>query len=447
MEAAFTENAYQILGLPVSAEQSEIKKRARLLIAQIAIGENKLPTDLSICGLDRTEDLVKNAVQRLSTPQGKTREVYFWFSDEGVDYLPKSGTVSDIEKAVQHLSMRSAQKGKWNAKRDHAVFLMRLLFFKKSKKKYLLESLGLWKDLIHADSAWKYFGLYFKNIDDVQLGDSVMVNLRQWVDTTVSDLYSELSEKWNDAEYALAYTKVFGKISRHAHKNILTPRANEIEKATQDLGSIVWHDGALSKKNVDEVKKCVAIIQNALNKLMDSDLYEEPDVIAIRDKASDAIRSVAIDLTNQYDDFERSALLLSIAEEISGTHSTKTRTQSEKKTVEDNRATQKFLVPVLDLINKGKFLKAVEYIEHQMAVNEDDPRALKILKSQLTPVMGRYITETRSSAMEKLEKKDFQGATQALKDLAEAQRARNRWLAIVAALLVLVAVEIAVRGG
>ena len=108
MEAAFTENAYQILGLPVSAEQSEIKKRARLLIAQIAIGENKLPTDLSICGLDRTEDLVKNAVQRLSTPQGKTREVYFWFSDEGVDYLPKSGTVSDIEKAVQHLSMRSA---------------------------------------------------------------------------------------------------------------------------------------------------------------------------------------------------------------------------------------------------------------------------------------------------------------------------------------------------
>ena len=36
---------------------------------------------------------------------------------------------------------------------------------------------------------------------------------------------------------------------------------------------------------------------------------------------------------------------------------------------------------------------------------------------------------------------------QALKDLAEAQRARNRWLAIVAALLVLLAVEIAVRGG
>ena len=406
----FLTSAYYLLGLPVSAEQGEIKKKARLITAQLSIGENALDNDVAIIPVNRTEDSIRDSVQRLSSPIRKAQEVYLWFSDENSDELIKTLGEGYLEEAYKHLSQRSKLGGKWNAKRDLAIYLCQLMCAKKGEKGHLSESLELWKDLLSSESAWRYFDLYYKNIDDLHTDDSALVELRKWADQAVSDLYSHLSEKWDDQEYAQAYTKTFGKIGTHTHKKVLAPRTRDINGAVEALGAITWQEKSPSKENMGVIKKGIGDIQDALNILMEAGLYEERDVVALRDKASDAIRSVAVDLTNKYEDFERSASLMAIAEEISGTQGTKARNQSDRATVEGNRAAQKFFVPALELINKGKYLQAVDYVAHQLDLNKDDPAAHKMLDEQLTLVMGRYITETRSLAMDKINKNDFSGA-------------------------------------
>lgn len=417
MENIFSTNAYYLLGLPVSADQSEIKKKARLISAQLGIGDTELDGDFPTIEADRSEDSLKDAVQRLSSPVKKIQEAYFWFSDEDLEELSKSIRNNDLDEAYDYFAKHTEQKSKWNTKRGFALFLTQLLYAKKANKKHLKKSLDLWKELIATESAWKYFDLYYKNIDDINTNESAFSALRVWVDQTISDIYSQLTEKWDDPEYTQLYTKTFGKIGANTQKNILAPRTKEINEAVKDLNSIKWHEDSPSKENLSEVKKSMGVIQEALNALMEAELYDESEVIVLRDKASDAIRGIAIDMTNKYSDYERSAQILAIAEEISGTQSTKSRNQNDKSTVEENRIAQKFQIPVLELINKGKFLDAVDYVKHQITLNKGNSKELKVLEMQLTVVMGRYISETRSEAMEKINKSDFGGAVTIFENL------------------------------
>ncbi len=419
MENPFSTNAYYLLGLPVSADQSEIKKKARLISAQLGIGETALESDFTTIKVDRSEDSLRDAIQRLSSPVKKIQEAYLWFSDENLNELAKISNVDNLGEIYTYLSKHSEQKSKWNTKRDFALFLTQLLFFKKANKKYLKESLVLWHELISSESAWKYFDLYYKNIDDINTNDSAFMGLRAWADHTISDIYSQLSEKWDDLEYTQLYTKTFGKIGAHTQKSVLAPRTKQINDAIGDLTSIRWPDGSPSPDNLRDIKKSIGIIQDALNALIVANLYEESEVIVLRDKASDAIRGLAIDLTNKYNDYERSAQILAIAEEISGTQSTKNRNQNDKSTVEENIIAQRFQVPVLELINKGKYLEAVDYVKHQIKLNLGKHKELKILEIQLTAVIGRNITETRSVAMDKINKGDFSGAVSMFEDLRE----------------------------
>ena len=403
----------------MSADQGEIKKKARLISAQLSIGEEAMEGDFPSIQADRTEDTLREAVQRLSSPTKKIQEVYLWFSDDNSNELFKAVGDGDLEEAYDHLSKRSEATGKWNAKRDFVLFLTQLLFSKKAEKKHLKKSLDLWKELISSEAAWRYFDLYYNNIDDLNTDESTYLGLRKWADQTVSDIYSQLSEKWDDPEYTKLYTKTFGKIGAHAHKNILAPRTKEIGDAVESLMSIKWHEKSPSKENLADIKKGISAVQDALNALMKADLYEDPNVVTLRDKASDAIRGVALDLNNKYSDYERSAQLLGIAEAISGTQSTKARNQGDRTQIEENRSQQKFLVPILELLDKGKFIEAVHYVEKEIEANKKDQKIVKMLDEQLTGVMSRYITETRASAMEKINKGDFSGASHMFTNLRE----------------------------
>ena len=412
MNNLFSTNAYYLLGLPVTSDQVEIKKKARLIEAKLGIDEKELESDFFLVKPERNENSLREATQRLSNPIKKIRELYFWFSEENQDKLAKLLASEDhpIEDTIEYLSKQSEIKGQWNTKRDFALFLTQLLFYKKAEKKYLAKSLEIWKELISSEPAWKYFNLYYKNIDDLNTDESAFVQLREWADQVVSDFYSNLSEKWDDHEYTRQYTKTFGKIGSLAQKNVLGPQTKEINSAIEKLTSIDWNEKAPSSTNLKAIKEGVGSIQEALNTLIDADLYEESAVVGLRDKAADSIRDVAIALNNKYDDYERSGTLLAISEEISGTKSTKMRNKSERETITENKAAQKYLVRILELHNKGKFLEAVNYLEEELKAIKNDPKTKKFLEEQLTGSIARYITETRTLAMEKINKSSHSSA-------------------------------------
>jgi hypothetical protein len=411
MENPFSTNAFYLLGLPVTASQSDIKRKARLLSAQIGIGEDKLDSDFQHLKPIRNEDTIREAQQRLSNPIKRIQESFFWFSQEDEEELEKLIRDGYLEDAQIYLSKKASVQGKWNAKRDSAIFLTQLLYSKRSFKKYLTESLETWKEVLASESAWKYFQLAYKNTDDLDTDESAFEGLNKWAANEISEIYSGLSEKWDDKDFSHEYTRVFGKASSVAQKNVLAPNARRINEASDRLNGIKWADKNPSKENINQIKVSIAEIQDALNEIAENGLYEDDQSLALRDKASDAIRSVAVDLNNKFNDYERSAKILLIAEEISGTESTKTRNKGERGTIEDNLSAQKFRVPVMELQNKGKFRQAVELVEQQLEKYGSDPAVKKTLEQQLRNAKKRYVVEQRSASMAKFNSKDFSAAS------------------------------------
>ena len=76
----FTENAYNVLGLDSSASEKEILKRSREIENLLKIDEiPEYELDLPFSKEVRTETKVKKAAERLTTPDKKIIETFFWF--------------------------------------------------------------------------------------------------------------------------------------------------------------------------------------------------------------------------------------------------------------------------------------------------------------------------------------------------------------------------------
>ena len=73
-------NAYHILGLDTSASEKELLKRSKEIINRIKIDDTpEYDLDLGMFEDFRTEDSVKEALQRLQAPKKRIREYFFWF--------------------------------------------------------------------------------------------------------------------------------------------------------------------------------------------------------------------------------------------------------------------------------------------------------------------------------------------------------------------------------
>jgi hypothetical protein len=100
MANLFRDNAYNVLGLDISASQKEINKRSKEIVNLLKIDEESTyETDLEVAEAKRTEATVKDAVQKLSSPTKKIQEYFFWF---------------DVENDTDEKALQFLQNGKVN---------------------------------------------------------------------------------------------------------------------------------------------------------------------------------------------------------------------------------------------------------------------------------------------------------------------------------------------
>src|ERR1700677_2492923 len=87
MSNTFKNNAYHVLGLDTSANQKSIIKRSKEILKLLEIDNPpEYPLDLNFFNNFRTEESVKDAIQKLQTPKKKIKEYFFWFQiEEDVD--------------------------------------------------------------------------------------------------------------------------------------------------------------------------------------------------------------------------------------------------------------------------------------------------------------------------------------------------------------------------
>ncbi len=347
-------NAYHILGLDVSASEKDISKRSKEILNRLLADDTpEYDLDIGMFSDFRTEDSVKDALQRLQSQKKKIKEYFFWLQiadsvDEQVLKFLKTKDYPNAIKTWQNVSGGDSTKNLLYKK--NLAILYCLVLSIENNEEYLKDSLSAWKDLIDSDKFWSSFSKIYRLHDEQTASEDIIHEFRKHVVELLSDIYTELHQIHKNNDYVNEFQKTFSVKGEKIEKNVLAPAYQAINKAVEGLEKMeVSKDGKFDKEESEAIKKYIASVQEELNKLIDLGLYDDSQTKIMRDRAANALRSIVIDLHNNLSELEKSKRLLEIAVSLAGTDSLKNKLKSELDQIEKNVEDDAESVVVIEL--------------------------------------------------------------------------------------------------
>ncbi len=354
MSNTLKNNAYHILGLDVSASEKDISKRSKEILNRLLADDiPEYDLDIGMFSDFRTEDSVKDALQRLQSQKKKIKEYFFWLQiadsvDEQVLKFLKTKDYSNAIKTWQNVSDGDGTKNLLYKK--NLAILYCLVLSVENNEEYLKDSLRAWGDLINSDKFWTSFSKIYRLHDEQTASEDVINDFRKHVVELLSDIYAELHQIHKNNDYVNEFQKTFSVKGEKIEKNVLAPAYQTINKAVEGLEKMeVSKDGKFDKEESEIIKKYITSVQEELNKLIDLGLYEDSQTKIMRDRAANALRSIVIDLHNNLSELEKSKRLLEIAVSLAGTDSLKNKLKSELDQIEKNVKDDAESVVVIEL--------------------------------------------------------------------------------------------------
>lgn len=391
-------NAYHVLGLDTSAAQRDIQKRAKDIVKFLQIDDTpEYDFDLGAFDNFRTEDAVKDAVQKLTSPKKQIKDYFFWFhiSDEVDEQAVGILRKKDPEGAIrvwEHHAEGDSTKAMFYKK--NLALLYCILLFKEDNKRYLKESLKIWHELISSSKFWTAFTKVYKHNDELDTDQEILSDFHKHAPSFLSDLYTEISHARGDDSYVAEFTKVFNLRGEKTEKVVMAPIFHDITDAVEKLEAMkVSEDGDLDKEEAAEIKKHIGKIQECCNKLIDLGLYDDSQSKTIRDRAAAAIRSIVLDIHNNLDDMPKAEQLLNVAMQFVGTSGMENKLKQDLNQFEENKKFLSTTAPIMALINEKKYSEAIVLIDKEKENNKDPEfrKAMDAKKKEAVTLFG--ITE------------------------------------------------------
>lgn len=415
MSNIFQDNAYHVLGLDTSASQKDINKRAKEIVNFLRIDEeSSYETDLNIVRANRKESTVKDAVQKLSSPTKRIKEYFFWFdiendNDEKAIRLIKDGQIDEAIKIWEAHAEKETAVG-FVAKKNLAI-LTSLLLFSTGKKKYLTQSIGCWKDLVLADKFWPHFEKLYALNDEIGTSKAAITDFSKKVSDDLSDFYTDVSEEYDDRSYYSLFSQVFAVKGQRVQKDVLAPIYEGIHEASEKLRTLnVSEDNIISDEEIKIVKSLLRKLQDNFGKLKELGLYDDPQSKVMRDKAAEAIRTVALDIYNNLYESEKPAALLQAAEKIAGTVGTKQKLSKDVAQIKKNIANEKLIIPINDLIEAEKYTEALDRVESLMPKYASDKDLTEYFNSRVKWCVTGIASKDFKECMDQFNAKRFNEA-------------------------------------
>ncbi len=365
-------NAYHILGLDTSASEKELLKRSKEIINRIKIDDTpEYDLDLGMFEDFRTEDSVKEALQKLQAPKKRIREYFFWFQisdnvDEQALGLLKHKDYLNAIRTWQNAADGDGAKSYFYRKNLAILYCMVLSV--ENDKQHLQDSLTAWKSILDSDKFWSAFSKAYKLHDEQTASDEVISEFKKHVVSYLSDIYTELHELHNDNDYIHQFQSIFSAKGEKVEKKILNPVYQTIHTAVEKLENLkVSEDGKLDKEESESIRNAIGAIQAEMNKLIDLGLYEDSQTKIMRDRAANALRAIVLDLHNNLSELEKSAKLLEVALSIVGTDSLKNKLTAELEQINKNvtdDAENSLAIEVPGTFGGGTVLFKNSYLEY-----------------------------------------------------------------------------------
>ena len=321
----FRFNAYNILGLTTDADQKMIQKRGKEIINRLKIDD--LPEyDLDIDPVKeyRTDDGVKTAIQNLSSSKNSLKEFFFWFDFSNNPINQQlAAALKQQNNNVILLSWgyrpENNQIANWINQKNLAIYKTILLYNGKSKP-FLTDSLDLWKRILNSDEFYEHFYNNYLEKLGFEKNSEFDKDFSNHIETFLSDIYMEISQKNNDPDYLNEFQKRFSGKGTRLEKDILLPILENIQKTIDELNKVTIlkskPSDVLVIQNIDAI---FWNFQENMNKLISYGLYEDSRVKTFRDNFAEAIREIAIKINNEWDDSKQALILIRRVIPITGT--------------------------------------------------------------------------------------------------------------------------------
>lgn len=341
MPSTLKNNAYHILGLDTSAGEKDILKRSKEVINRLKANDSPdYDLDIGMFKDFRTEDAVKNALQRLQAPKKRIREYFFWIQiadsiDEQVLGLFKQKDYLNAIRIWENVSEGQSTKAFFYKK--NLAILYCLVLSTEDNEDYLRSSLIAWKELIDSDRFWSSFSKVYKLHDEQTASEDIVSDFKKHVVEYLSDIYTELHHIHKRGDYINEFQRIFSVKGEKIEKSILGPAYQAINRSVEGLEKMeVSKDGLFDKEESETIKKLVASVSQELNKLIDLGLYEDSQTKIMRDRAANALRTVVLDLHNNLSELDKSKGLLEAAVQLAGTESLKNKLKDELEQINKN---------------------------------------------------------------------------------------------------------------
>lgn len=368
MSQTLKNNSYHILGLDTSASQREVLKRSKEIINRLKIDDHPAyDLDSDVFENFRTEESVKEAVQKLSTPKKRIKEYFFWFQiadsvDEQAAGLLKNKDYAEASRAWEHNSEKDTAKA-FLYKKNLAI-LHCLLLFKKNSKTNLNQSLKLWKELLDSEKFWGAFAKVYKLHDELGTNQEIIDEFKSHAISYVADIYTELGQFHNDDAFVAESSKILEAKGAVTEKAVLNPIYQRVAEVVDKLESLkVGEDGKIDKEESQTLKDLIGKLQEAFNKLIEIGLYEDSQSKTMRDRAANAIRVVVLDLHNNLNETDKALALMNVALKIAGTSGTEAKVKHDIRVLEETKKNAGLVSPIMNLIAEEKFEEALKQIE------------------------------------------------------------------------------------
>lgn len=184
----YRRNAFRVLGLPGRATEREVRKYLRELKLRrefgigesIASGSNHIPAPLPLSPPPDAE-LVAEAQSRLTRPERRLIDEFFWFWSSDVDTLTALKT-NDIESASDFLGNQTwSSEVRWVAAHDMAIMFHATALdiewaathnipvtheLKQRRDKCWQNCIAIWRMMLSREGAWEYLRTRIGEVDD-----------------------------------------------------------------------------------------------------------------------------------------------------------------------------------------------------------------------------------------------------------------------------------------
>lgn len=415
MSNLFQDNAYHVLGLDTSASQKDINKRSKEIINLLRIEEEpSYETDLNLVSVNRKENTVKEAAQKLSSPTKRIKEYFFWFDVEN-DTDEKAVKLLKDQKIDEAISIwaapaNSETAGGFVAKKNLAV-LASLLLLKTGQKKYLTQSIGYWKDILLSDKFWPHFEKLYALNDEIGTSKAALDDFTKQATDYLSDFYTDVSEVHKDRGFYSLFSQVFAVKGQRMQENVLSPIYEAIHEASERLRNLnISEDNIISEDEIKTVRQLLRKLQDNFGKLKELGLYNDSQSKTMRDKAAEAIRTVALDIYNNLYESAKPAALLEAASKIAGTTGTKQKLERDLVTIKKNISNEKIIIPINDLLEADKFTEALDKIEALMPKHKDDAELTQYFRTRVAWCVTGIATKDFKECMSQFNNKRFEEA-------------------------------------